>query len=246
MHSNRVLRFNPFWNVRLFSTNLLFFGSFSKGITAGSSWSKDAKARLNSISVHEEAFSELNDLFKAVRKVGGSSGWSIMIAINFWKFFFHSVPCGATRKPTCWKVCRCANSCKVVIRKAYGFKSPLTVIWGFPFKFLGRKSPHFVFLPFTILKCTPDSTSNSARRKEKHSGTNFENVYWYFVNFSTDSKINRNTFHQTAQNKYYLYRREVYTKHRYLFFNDGLGIKETSQNFHLLENVYGRGAIHWN
>jgi hypothetical protein len=25
-----------------------------------------------------------------------------------------------------------------------------------------------------------------------------------------------------------------------------LGIKETSQNFHLLENVYGRGAIHWN
>ena len=88
MHSNRVLRFNPFWNVRLFSTNLLFFGSFSKGITAGSSWSKDAKARLNSISVHEEAFSELNDLFKAVRKVGGSSGWSIMIAINFWKFFY--------------------------------------------------------------------------------------------------------------------------------------------------------------
>ena len=245
MHSNLVLRLSPLRNVRLFSANLLFFGRFSNVSTSGFTSSKEAKTRLNWISVHDEAFSELNDLFNAVRSVLGNSGWSIIIPINLWKFLFHSAPCGAARNPTCWNVCRCANSWSVVIRNAYGFKSPFTVIWGFPFTFLGRKSPHFVFLPFTILKCTPDSTNNSARRWEKHSGTNFENVSWYFDNFSTDSKINRNTLHRTAQNKYYLYRREVYTKHWYLFFNDGLGIKETTQNFHLLENVYGRSPIHW-
>lgn len=46
-------------------------------------------------------------------------------------------------------------------------------------------------------------------------------------------------FHRTAQNKYYLYPREVHTKHRYLFFDVGLGLTKASQNEHFLENVHG-------
>lgn len=227
MHSKRVLRLFPFWNIRLLSANLLFFGRFSKGTKADVWLSKVANIRLSWISVQDDAFKVLYDLVNAIRNDAGKSGWSIMSAISLLKFSFHSKPCGLARKPWDWKVWRWANSCKVVIRKAYGFRSPFTVIWGLPFEFLGLKSPHFDFLPLTILKWTDDSASNFAGTWAKVGGTNFENVVIYCEIFSTESKINRKAFCITAQNKYYLYRREIHTKYRGLFSHARVGSKET-------------------
>src|SRR5882757_6677062 len=108
------------------SLNMAFNGSFSTVTidSLGASYFRSER-----YSVRSEQL-DAAGLFKyptiACLTSAGKISFSKNGCIIFLKFSFHSVPCGLALCLYSFHVCRCANSCTVVTKKAYGFRSKLT------------------------------------------------------------------------------------------------------------------------